>query len=42
MAVPDMKLIAGLGNPGNRYEQNRDNMGFQVADELLPVTRWPG
>jgi len=27
-------LIAGLGNPGAKYERNRHNIGFQVVDEL--------
>lgn len=29
-----IKLIAGLGNPGKKYEHNRHNAGFRVVDAL--------
>ena len=28
-------LIAGLGNPGSKYENNRHNIGWMVVDKLV-------
>jgi len=30
-----MLLLAGLGNPGPRYERNRHNIGFMAVDEIV-------
>lgn len=30
-----MRLIIGLGNPGEKYKNNRHNAGYMVIDELL-------
>jgi PTH1 family peptidyl-tRNA hydrolase len=38
MALSNLKLVIGLGNPGDRYMNNRKNIGFKVVDVLANNT----
>jgi peptidyl-tRNA hydrolase, PTH1 family len=37
-----MQLIAGLGNPGEKYSDNPHNIGFQTIDRLMETLKLVG
>ena len=37
---PSIRLITGLGNPGEKYERTRHNAGYWWVDAIAERKRW--
>lgn len=37
MSMSDIKLIIGLGNPGEKYTNTRHNFGFKAVDKIISL-----
>ena len=37
-----MKIVVGLGNPGDQYAQTRHNIGWMVVDRIADRAGWAG
>lgn len=35
-----MRIIVALGNPGEKYKNNRHNVGWLLFDMILPEAKW--
>ena len=40
MSTSQIRVIAGLGNPGKKYELTRHNVGFLIAEEIARSWEW--